>query len=166
MATSNELFCVYVKDDVTPKQLITRRVLADNCMPLWHEYPVILMKLRRPNGQGGFFEDIYTDHDCYAIHRRHSGQSGQGTDAVMVTRCRAQVNGQGGNDQESFDITYDDNIPATGQPRQREWPMDVHQAAMGGSEVRLVGYDRNASDYTSLQDDARALDPEQTPLIT
>jgi len=159
MATTNELFCVYVNEDATPKTLSTVRVLADNCDPISDKRPTIMIKMRRPNGQGGYFTDEVSGWPAFAIHR-YRGKPGAPIDGVTVTRCRPK---DGPSAAEGRDLYFDDDATPG---KQKVWPTGLNQATMGGSGPRLIGYDTSASDYDDLLAEAQAMDPDNTPLTT
>jgi len=159
MATTNEVFLVYVNDDANPHTLSTIRTLADNADALADARPVILAKFRRPDGQGGYFTDVYKGFDNYSAHR--TAAKGSVPAGLIFSYARAERKGQGGNPAEGFDASYGD----TGSNgKLRQWVPGINAASAGGSGPRWIGYDVDASDYDSLLASAEALNPNDTPL--
>jgi hypothetical protein len=154
MATSNEIFVVYVNGD---KTLSTARVLADNVRPIADRRDVILIKFRRPNPQGGWFEDNFFGWPCFAL-KRYVAKAGS-QDGCTVTRCRPR---SGPDVEEGRDVNYDDGATPG---MQKIWPKGINQAAMGGSGPRLLSYDNDAVDFQTLLNQALALNPDDTPIL-
>jgi len=151
---ANEIFIVYVNDD---KTLDPVRISASNCAILQDTRPIIMGKFRRPNPSGpGWFQDEFSGWPVFAVKRYLP--KGQLPGGHTITRARER---DGAQPPEAREIHFDDN-GANG--RHVIWPETIPQAAVGGAIAVLRGYDFNEPDWQSLLDQARAMDPDDTPL--
>ena len=158
MATGNETIVFYVNDQVTPKTVSGVRVNSENLVLLADARPVIQIRERRPDGSGGWFEDVYDGWEFYDCGRFKG--KGSAADGSLIVRGKSK---DGGTPAQAKCVEYsDDESPGV----SRDFPAGVYQAAGGGTSAGFAGYDLDADDYDDLLDDANAITSSSISLTT